>query len=84
VVSRSIGQPLATDAIGYAADALSIVYTKFGAVAVAKIELRKIPVQMLLGAMLIDAMHAALEESKRSLRQCWYEHRREHTRPRDA
>jgi len=61
-VSRSIGQPLATDAIGYAADALSIVYTKFGAVAVAKIELREVTMQVSFAHVKITTDDPALED----------------------
>jgi hypothetical protein len=39
-----------------------IVNAKRNAVAVAEIKLRQIAVQMLLSAMLVDALHAALED----------------------
>jgi hypothetical protein len=40
----------------------NIINAKRNAIAVPEIELRQIWVQMFLGAMLIDAFHAALED----------------------
>ena len=60
LVRPSIGQALANDAFASFA-ARSIVNAERSAVVVAEIKLRKIAVQMLLGAMLIHAAHAALE-----------------------
>ena len=42
--------------------ALAILDAKRRAVAVAKIKLRQVAVQMLLAGVLIDALHAALED----------------------
>src|ERR1700687_1328170 len=61
VTSRPIGQSLADSALNRAGGTLNIIYAEPNAVAISEIEFRKITVQMLLGAMLIDALHAALE-----------------------
>src|SRR5690606_16137101 len=42
--------------------AVGIIYAKGDAVAVAEIELGKVAVQVLLGDVLVDALHAALED----------------------
>ena len=63
-ISRSIGQPLANDTTKGALGPLSIVYTKRDPLIIPEIELRKIAVQMPLGAMLIDALHAAFEDGE--------------------
>ena len=62
VTSRPIGQPLADDALHGAGGALHVIYAEPNAIAIAEIELRQIAVQMLLAAMLVDALHAALED----------------------
>src|SRR3954468_4438643 len=63
-VSRSKGQPLANDAPDRTRSTLSVVDTKSNAVAVPEIKFAEITVQMVLGAMLIDALHAPLEDRK--------------------
>lgn len=62
LTSPPIGQPLAYRATDRAIGALAVVNPELGAVAVAEIELCQIAVQVLLGAMLVDALHAALED----------------------
>ena len=62
VTSCSISEPLADDTFYRAFGALHIIYAKPDAIAIAEIKLRKIAVQMLLAAMLVDAFHAALED----------------------
>ncbi len=57
-----IGKPLAFDARHSAVSALSIVHAKCNAVAVPEVELGKVAVKVLLPAMLIDALHSALED----------------------
>src|SRR5665213_155498 len=47
--------------------ALAIIDAEFDAVAVAKIELGNVTVQMLFSAMLVDALHAALEYAVEAL-----------------
>src|SRR5712671_4761230 len=59
---RSIGESLPDDALQRPLSALYIVNAKSNAIAVAEIELGQISVQMLLFAMLIDALHATLED----------------------
>ena len=65
-----IGQPLADDALKRVRRALRILDAKPRTVVVAKIKLRDVAVQMLLAAMLVDALHAALEDAENSLRAC--------------
>src|ERR1700737_4762201 len=59
---RSIGQTLADDAFQRASGTLHIIYAKSDALAIPEMEFRKVAVQMLLAAMLINALHAALED----------------------
>jgi hypothetical protein len=61
-MSRSIGEALPDDALDCDLSTLNVIYTEPDAIAVAKIELGKIPVQVLFAAMLVDALHAALED----------------------
>ena len=61
-MSLPIGEPLADDALNGARGTLYVIYAQPDAVAIAEIELRQIAVQMLLAAMLVDALHAALED----------------------
>ena len=60
-VRRSIGEPLPDDTLQRALGAFGIIYAELDAIAMAKIEFSHIAVQVLLGAMLINAFHAALE-----------------------
>jgi len=62
VVSLPIGEPLSDDACNGAAGSLYVVYAQPDAIGIAEIELREITVQVLFLAMLIDALHAALED----------------------
>jgi hypothetical protein len=58
----SISQPLAFDALDRFCSAHSVIHAKRDAVRIAEIELGEIAVTVLLFAMLIDALHAALED----------------------
>lgn len=60
-ISGAICEPLADDALQRFGSTRIIAVTERNAVAVAKIVLRQIAVQVLLTAMLVDALHAALE-----------------------
>src|ERR1700735_668047 len=60
--SGPICQSLPGNSLKRAACASIIIHAKRNAVAVAEIKLREITVQMLFGAMLVDALHAALED----------------------
>src|ERR1700680_3973528 len=62
VTSRSIREALANDTLDRPLSAFDVVNPEPHAVAVAEIELGKISVQVLLFAMLIDALHTALED----------------------
>ena len=57
-----------------------VVHAELGAVAVAEIELRQIAVQMLFAAMLIDALHAALEDREEAFDRVRMRSRRERIR----
>ena len=59
-----IGQALALDARKGLGGAVCIAGAKGGAVVVPEIELAKVAVQVLLAAMMIDALQAALEHRK--------------------
>ena len=61
---RRIGEAFAYDPFHGPRGTLNVVYAKPDAIAIAEIELREIAVQMLLAAMLVDALHAALEIEK--------------------
>jgi hypothetical protein len=62
VISRcSVSKPLSDDALYRAGSALNVIYAKPNAIGIAEIELREIAVQMLFIAMLVDTLHAALE-----------------------
>src|SRR5439155_9319720 len=67
--SRSIGEPLADCANDRLLCAGGIVNAQLGTGVEAEIELGKVAVQMPLGAMLIDADHAALEYREEALRR---------------
>ena len=41
---------------------LNVIYAQPNAIGIAEIKLREIAVQVLLAAMLVDALHAALED----------------------
>ena len=62
VTSRSIGQSLANCALNRTGGALHVIYALPDAIAIPEIELAQVAVQVLLGAMLVDALHAALED----------------------
>jgi hypothetical protein len=55
VTSRSIGQPLADNALQGEIGACRIIYAEFDAIGIAEIKFCKIAMQMLFVAMLIDA-----------------------------
>jgi hypothetical protein len=61
VISRSISKPLSDDALNRALGALHVIYAEPNAIAIAKVELSKVTVQVLFAAMLVDAGHATLE-----------------------
>src|SRR5205823_12408892 len=65
--SLLIGQPLADNALKNAARASFIIATERLSIAVTELKLGEVTVQMLLGAMLIDATHTALEDAERAL-----------------
>src|SRR5271165_5369553 len=58
---RSISKPLSNDAFQRAISTGHIINAKPDAVAIAKVELSKVAVQVLLLAVLIHALHAALK-----------------------
>lgn len=62
LISGSIGQPFASDAFQCATRAHFIAHAKRNAIAVPKVELGQIAVQVLLSTVLINALHAALED----------------------
>jgi hypothetical protein len=60
--SCSIGETLSNDTFDRALGALYVIYAEPDAIAIAKIEFGKVAMQMPFAAMLIDALHAALED----------------------
>jgi len=58
---RSIGQPLADNALKRALGPRNVIASESDAIAVPEIELGKVAVQVLFLAMPIDALHAALK-----------------------
>lgn len=64
LASCLIGQPLADDALQQTISAGNVINTQGHAVTIAEIELGKVAVQMVMAAMLVDALHAALEYRK--------------------
>src|ERR1700724_288113 len=62
VVSRSISKPLSDDTFQRAFGAFYVIYAKPNAIAIAKVKFGEIAMQMLLAAMLVDALHAAFED----------------------
>src|SRR5689334_13996249 len=62
VTSLPVGQPLPNDALQRLLGARHVIHTPRDAVAIAEIELREIAMQVLLFAVLVDALHAALED----------------------
>src|SRR5712664_3625392 len=63
-MSRSIGQPLADHAAKKNLGALEIFDAIGLAVVVAEIKFSHVAVQVVVGAVLIDALHAALEDGE--------------------
>ncbi len=63
----SIGQSLAADALQRTIRASLVIDAKPNAVAVPKIKLREIAVQMLFGAVLINTIDATLEDAEITL-----------------
>src|SRR5439155_2629570 len=66
--SRSVGQPLADCADDRLLGAGGVIDPELGASVVAEIKFGEVAVQMPLGAMLIDADHAALEHGEEAFR----------------
>jgi hypothetical protein len=64
VTSLPVGKPLSDHALQSAFGPLYVIAAKPNAVSITEIELRKIPMQMLFLAVLVDALHAALEDRK--------------------
>jgi hypothetical protein len=61
-VTPPIGQTLTSSALNREGAPFGIVHAQGNAVRISEIELAQIAVQVLLGAMLIDALHASLED----------------------
>ena len=61
VVSLPIGEALADDALHGQRGALYVVYAQRNAIGIAEVKLAQIPVQVLLFAVLVDALHTAFE-----------------------
>src|SRR5580693_7722031 len=61
VISCSISKPLADDTLHRSRGTFHVIYAEPNAIAIAEIVLGEITMQMLLAAMLVDALHAALE-----------------------
>lgn len=66
-VRPCVGQTLADDALETFGGALAVVEAILRPRVVAELELGKVAVQMVLGAMLIHAAHTALEDGERTL-----------------
>ena len=75
-----ISQTLALDTDKRVFRALNISNPKFNAVIIAEIKLRDIAMQMSLAAMLIDALHAALEDAEKTFNSVRVHVGRERTR----
>src|SRR5262245_33091044 len=67
LVRPSIGEALADNAFGRDLGAHEIVVTERSARVVAEVVFRQIAVKVLLAAMLVDALHAALEDREITL-----------------
>ena len=63
-MSPPISQALTADLLQGAIGALLVIPVQRRAVVVAEVKFREVAVQMLFGAMLIDALHAALEDAE--------------------
>ena len=66
-VRLNVGEALADRTLNGAGSAARTVDHKRGTVGITEIELGKVAVQMLLAAVLIDALHAALEDREATL-----------------
>src|SRR5208282_220723 len=62
VMSCPVFEALADDTLDHTRGTLYVIYAQPNAIAIAEIELRQIAVQMLLATVLVDALHAALED----------------------
>ncbi len=62
-----VSQPLADDTLKQLVGTLVIFHAERNAIVVAEVELRKVAVQVVMGAVLIDALHAALEHGEKAL-----------------
>ena len=61
-----IGEPLAFDAFDSGFGAVNVAVAEPNAMVVAEVKFREIAVQMLLVAVLINSLHAALEDRERA------------------
>ena len=59
-----IGEPLADEALKREIGARYVIYAELGAIGIAEIKFREVAVKVALAAMLIDALHAALEHAE--------------------
>jgi len=62
LVSLMVGQPLAFDALDRGFGAVDVADAERHAMVVTEIKFREIPMQVLLSAVLIHALHPALED----------------------
>src|SRR6185437_15965590 len=66
-VRISVREPLADHALQRPRGQRGVIYAKRDAVAVAEVELSGVAVKMLLRAVLVDTLHAALEDAVEAL-----------------
>ncbi len=59
-----ISEPLADEALKREIGARDIIYAELGTIGIAEIKFREVAVKVALAAMLIDALHAALEHAE--------------------
>ncbi len=62
-----ISEPLADEALKREIGARYVIYAEFGAIGIAEIKFREIAVKVTFAAMLVDALHAALEHAEEAL-----------------
>jgi hypothetical protein len=62
LISRSIGETLSNDTFDCALGAFHVIYAEPNAIGIAEIEFAQVAVQMPFAAMLVDTLHAALED----------------------
>ena len=68
VMRPHVGEALAYNPLNCERGALYVIYAQADTIAIAEIELRSVPMQMLLAAVLINAAHAALEDREVTFR----------------